>query len=263
MFDLCGLSALGGRILQCYHGGAMIKAVFLDMYGTLAGFEPSRFEVQSQACAEFGIELTPEGVLKGYAAADEYMSAQNAVRPLRLLDDAERARFFGEYEKRVLSGDGAEVATELAMKIWDRIREIPYGLALYADAVPALRLLRSSGLTLGMISNIDRDGAELAESLGLSDHLGFTVTSTEVGAEKPDPRIFEAALAKAGATPSEAVHVGDQISSDIEGALGAGITPVLIDRDGNHRGYDTCPRIESLAEIPPLILDLIAGEYSR
>ena len=59
----------------------MIKAVFLDMYGTLAGFEPSRFEVQSQACAEFGIELTPEGVPKGYAAADEYMSAQNRFAP--------------------------------------------------------------------------------------------------------------------------------------------------------------------------------------
>ena len=59
----------------------MIRAVFFDMYGTLAGFSPSRFELQSQACADFGIRVTPEGVLKGYAAADAYMNEQNAVEP--------------------------------------------------------------------------------------------------------------------------------------------------------------------------------------
>ena len=121
------------------------------------------------------------------------------------------------------------------------------------DVVPALQALKRQSLTLGLISNIDRDGAELTHSLGLACHLDVTVTSGEVGAEKPHPQIFRAALAKAGANPEDAVHVGDQPTSDVDGALGAGIRPVLLDRDGNHEGFDRCPRIESMAELPPLM----------
>ena len=71
----------------------MIKAVFFDMYGTVAGFEPSRYAIQSEACAGFGITITLEGIVKGYAAADAYMSQESAVRPLRLRSTEERESF--------------------------------------------------------------------------------------------------------------------------------------------------------------------------
>ena len=165
----------------------MIKAVFFDVYGTLAGFQPSRYEVQSRACADFGIQVTPEGILRGYAAADAYMSEQTALRPLRLRDAEEREAFFAEYELLVLRGNGIEVSKAQALDIWRSLRKIPYALVAFDDVLPALRQLKPRGLTLGLISNIDRDGAELAESLGLASYLDFTVTSGEVGAEKPDP----------------------------------------------------------------------------
>ena len=47
--------------------------------------------------------------------------------------------------------------------------------------------------------------------------------------------------------------MGDQLSSDVQGALAVGIRPVLLDRDGNHPRYRECPRIESLAELPGLL----------
>ena len=106
----------------------MIKAVFFDLYGTLAGFKPSRYEVQSQACVDFGIVVTPEGILRGYAAADAYMNEQNAVRPLRLRDSEGRDALFAEYERLVLSGDSLEVTGEQALQIFRRLREIPYEL---------------------------------------------------------------------------------------------------------------------------------------
>ncbi len=237
----------------------MIKAVFFDVYGTLAGFQPSRYEVQSRACADFGIQVTPEGILRGYAAADAYMSEQTALRPLRLRDAEEREAFFAEYELLVLRGNGIEVSKAQALDIWRSLRKIPYALVAFDDVLPALRQLKPRGLTLGLISNIDRDGAELAESLGLASYLDFTVTSGEVGAEKPDPTIFRAALAKACAQPGETIHVGDQPSSDVEGAQGAGISPVLLDRDGNHKRFDRCPRIEGLLELPALLEDWGTG----
>ena len=57
-----------------YDEKAMIKAVFFDLYGTLAGFSPSRFEIQSKAVAEFGLTVTEEGVLLGYSSADAFLA---------------------------------------------------------------------------------------------------------------------------------------------------------------------------------------------
>ena len=231
----------------------MIKAVFFDLYGTLAGFHPSRYEIQSEACADFDIQVTPEGTLKGYALADAYMAEENAVRPLRQLDSESRNRFFAEYERLVLKGSDVEVSSEQAGDIWRRVRQVPYHLTLYEDAVPAMDELKNQGLTLGMISNMNRDGRELTEGLGLAAHLDFAVTSAEVGAEKPHPPIFLAALAKAGAEPHQVVHVGDQPTSDVQGALGVGINPVLLDRDGNHKEVRDCPRIKGLIALPGVV----------
>jgi putative hydrolase of the HAD superfamily len=231
----------------------MISAIFFDLYGTLAGFQPSRFEIQSRACADFGIEVTPEGILAGYAQADAFMARQNANRHLRELDMDERNSFFAEYERLVLQGTGVDVDPGKALKIWHRVRQLPYDFARFDDVIPAMNLLRLQGLGLGVISNMDRDGAELLESMGLAPYLDFAVTSKEVGATKPHPPIFLAALEKAGAAPDETMHVGDQLTSDVEGAMAVGINPVLVDRDGNHRDFTDCPRIETLMELPELV----------
>jgi putative hydrolase of the HAD superfamily len=72
-----------------------------------------------------------------------------------------------------------------------------------------------------------------------------------VGAAKPDPALFDAALALAACPPVNAVHVGDSLSKDVQGAARAGIAAVLLDRDGD--GADAPVRITSLAELPGLI----------
>ncbi|MBM3944016.1 MAG: HAD-IA family hydrolase [SAR202 cluster bacterium] len=241
-----------GTDAQWYHG-AMIKTVFFDLYGTLAGFQPTRFEIQSRAAADFGLTLTPQGVLRGYALADAYMAKQNTMKPLRAMTDGERHEFFSEYERLVLSGSGVEVTNEKAGEVWRRVRKEEYGLAPFDDVKPTLTALRERGLTLGLISNMGRRGGDLTRELGLDTFLDFAVTSLEAGAEKPDPRIFHAALDRAGVPPEQAVHVGDQLHSDIDGARGVGIHPVLLDRDGNHPGFTDCPRIESLTELTEVV----------
>ena len=230
-----------------------ISTVFFDLYGTLAGFKPSRYEVQSKACAELDIEVTPEGITRGYGLADAYMTTDNSSSPLRLRTPEGRERFFVEYERLILEGAGAEVTPGQAGEIWRHVRSIPHDLAPFDDVEPALGALKQRGLTVGLISNIDRQGPELAESLGLVSLLDVVVTSGEVGAEKPSPAIFEAALSRAEAKSDDTIHVGDQPTSDVDGALAVGITPVLLDRDRNHEGFDRCPRIETLAELPNLL----------
>ena len=210
-----------------------VRAIFFDLYNTLARFWPPREEVQAQACRDFDIEVTPEGIARGYALADAFMAGENAGgAPLRRRSPEGRAAFFAEYERLVLQGAGVEVGLGLAGQVWERVRQIPYDLALFDDVLPSLERLRSLGLTLGLISNMNREGKELAESLGLAAHVDFVVTSQEVGWEKPNPPIFQAALQKAGVGPDQAAHVGDQYTSDVVGARNVGIQPVLMDRFG-------------------------------
>ncbi len=237
----------------------MIGAVFFDLYGTLVGFSPSRFEIQSTACADFDISVTPEGILRGYRLADAFMAEQNRVRPLRSLSDAEREAFFAKYEQRVLKGAGAEVTVERAGEVWRRVRQVPYGMALFDDVAPTLETLRSRGLMLGVVSNMNRASAEILADFGLVGLVDFAVTSIEVQSEKPHAPIFLEALRRANARPGETVHVGDQLESDVEGARSVGITPVLLDRDGNHPGVTHCHRIETLPELPAL-LESLASE---
>ena len=231
----------------------MITTVFFDLYGTLAGFDPSRFEIQSAACEQFGIKLTPEGVLRGYALADAFMSEENAVHPVRERDPTATRIFFTEYERLVLQGAGVEVDADRAWEVWLRVEEQSYGMTRYEDVLPAFDLLKQQGLALGMISNIDVASDILAESLGLTPYLDIAVTSGEAGVGKPHAGIFRLALERAGSEPSETVHVGDQLFSDVAGARAVDINPVLIDRDGNHPGYTASLRITTLMELPALI----------
>ena len=61
----------------------MIKAVFFDLYGTLAGLSPSRYAIHSAACGQFGIEFTEVGTRRGYGEGDAFMTRQYATFPLR------------------------------------------------------------------------------------------------------------------------------------------------------------------------------------
>src|SRR4051794_2781966 len=100
----------------------------------------------------------------------------------------------------------------------------------YDDAPPAVAALRDRGLRVVVVSNWDCSlGGVLAE-LGLG--VDSVVTSAEVGACKPDPRIFEVALARAGCAPAEALHVGDSIDNDVAGARAVGIRALHLDRAG-------------------------------
>ena len=117
------------------------------------------------------------------------------------------------------------------------------------DAAPALEALRALGLRLIVVSNWDCSLPSVLAAAGLRELVDGVVTSAEVGAAKPDRRIFEAALALGGCDPAEALHVGDSPDNDVAGANALGIRAVLLDRDGVG-GPD---RVSKLTEVPALL----------
>ncbi len=233
-----------------------IEIIFFDVYGTIAGFDPPRDVIQRQAAAEFGFTLTKEGVDRGYKDADELMARQNAKSPVSYMNQDEKLRFFAEFECLVLRGDGVEVSTEVAGKIWEKMSKMRYGLALFPDVIPMLRNLKEKKYRAAVISNMPDKGADVQNHLGLDGYVDFTVTSGEVGVVKPAPGIFRRALEIAGVEAVNAVHIGDQIESDIVGAFEVGIYPMLMDRYGWYPHYTKCPRLTGMADIPNALRNL-------
>lgn len=109
---------------------------------------------------------------------------------------------------------------------------------------------------LGVVSNFYGNLPAVCEETGIDRHLAVMIDSASVGFRKPDPRIFQAALARLNAPPSEAVFVGDSLERDMAGARGIGMRHVLLapKSSGASRGV-CCPgdrvvhRLEELREI--------------
>jgi putative hydrolase of the HAD superfamily len=103
---------------------------------------------------------------------------------------------------------------------------------VFDDVVPTLEALRTDGVRLGVVSNWDSRLPSVLERLGLAAFFGTITVSSVEGVEKPDPRIFERALGRLGASAPSSIYVGDLPEIDLEGARAAGLFGVLVDRDG-------------------------------
>jgi len=231
----------------------MIKAVFFDFYNTLVKFWPPLEQIQQITCQEFGLNVSAEGITRGYAVADVLFNRENEIRPLALRSEQDRLEFFTKYEKMILENAGLSVTSDLARRIWEMASSVPKEFTPFGDTVPALSQLHADGYQLGIISNLRRDMSEICQRLGIGQYLDFVVSSEDAGAEKPNASIFMAALELATVAPEEAVHVGDQHRSDVLGARAVGIHPVLIDRGGWHPNVNDCTKIATLDELAPVL----------
>ena len=235
----------------------MIKAVFFDFYNTLVRFWPPLPQIQHAACQNLGIRVPPENLARGYAIADLYFNEENHRQPLGERDTAGRDAFFSRYEQIILEEAGVSVSLRMAKQIWDMAISVPKEFVEFEETRPVLAELQERGYRLAVLTNLRRDMDELTQELGIRQYLEFCITSRETG-EKPATAIFEAAIRRMDIRPDEAIHVGDQPRSDVEGSRDAGLYPVLIDRGGFHPDVTGCDHIDSLEGLYPL-LDRLAS----
>ena len=99
---------------------------------------------------------------------------------------------------------------------------------LFDDVRPAIEAL-APRYRLGVISN----GNSYPERFGLGSYFSFGAYAQDCGGiQKPDPRIYRIAIEEAGCLPSEILHVGDSVMSDIGGGNDAGLWTAWVNRDG-------------------------------
>ena len=227
----------------------MIKAVFFDLYYTVVTYDPPREETEAQTLQEFGIDVKPEVFSRPLAVADDYIYQEMSRSPISKRSREEQLALFVEYQRILLKEAGVAADEKLLLSLVGKMQQAARKLVLYDDVLPALTELKDKGLTLGLISNIDRDITPLMDELGLSALLQVVVTSQDAGFTKPHPEIFREASRRAGVKADEAVFVGDQYRIDVVGAERAGMKGILLDRGGYFAEAIASPRIRSLTEI--------------
>lgn len=211
--------------------GAALRAVLLDVDFTV--LRPSALfsaEGYRATGARFGLDLDPGLWGAAERRAHAAVKARRAGRG-NAHDDAVY-EIIAEAIVTAMGGGETEPVARCAAAIveeWSRCENF----SLYDDVKPCLVRLRSAGLAVGLVSNTNRDLAEVLESFALCELVDGAVTSAEIGLFKPAPEIFAAALELVGATAAETIMIGDSYGDDVEGALAAGLAgALLLDRDG-------------------------------
>ncbi|MHB8658779.1 MAG: HAD family hydrolase [Solirubrobacteraceae bacterium] len=224
-----------------------MRALLLDALGTLVALEPPVPALVALLSERFGIALTPAQANTALAAEIAYYRTH--------LDQGRDAVSVADLRARCAAVLFAALPAPVSAAVRGRGPEeltatllAALHFSAFPDARPAIAAARERGVRVVVVSNWDASLTDVLAHLGLAPLLDGVLTSAQVGARKPAPAIFQAALRLAGVEPGEAVHVGDSPAEDVDGARAAGIEPILISRDGV-RGPAGVRTITSLAEL--------------
>lgn len=231
-----------------------LRAVFLDIGDTVLRANPSWEGVYTLALEEYGVTIPTADLRDALRRAYHHggWGFEGGFEPT----PETSFRRTVEMDQRALSELGIGPLPEEFYRRLSELFMLVSSWHVFPDTLPALDALRSRGLVIGAVSNWMWQLPELLHSLELVSHFDFVVASARIGFEKPHPEIFRHALQEAEVRPDEAMHVGDHLDADVQGAQAVGIAPVMIDRRERFTPADLpegVPLIRSLAELLPLV----------
>ena len=245
-------------------GDGAVRGVLWDIDDTL-------FDYSSAEAAGVLLHLRTEGLL------GEFDSPEQALGLWR--DDMERAyaRFLAgeltfreqrrERVRAFLGRTGRALPGPRAADAWFRryARCYERHWRVFPDVLPALDALRGD-YAHGLLSNSSSaHQRRKLRRLGLSGRFRSLVCSDDIGCAKPAAGAFLAGCQALGLPPERVAYVGDKLTTDALGALGAGLHPVWLDRPG--AGPAPAPagvhRIQTLADLPGVLAVIDFGAVPR
>ncbi|MBQ8400920.1 MAG: HAD family hydrolase [Clostridia bacterium] len=199
----------------------MYKAILFDVGDTLIRYIPATAELYRTRLQKIGISITEEDSLR-IEQRVELCTAEQIYKEIQGAPRMEDDAFQQMIDTAILSDSAIHDVTDILKKqfweTWSLMRQEK----VVADGV--FSLLEQLGKTyrLGIISNYRATLAEYLEEIGLKPYFETIIISEIVGYEKPDVRIFKAALREMHLSPEECLYVGDH-PFDVLGAKDAGL----------------------------------------
>ena len=232
-----------------------IRVVFFDAAETLFHVNGSVADIYLRHAVQFGYQPRPDAIrLIAEAFGRAFHDAPPpvfAVTDSAQIKQSERLWWFDVVHNVFYRVGMFERFDEFFEHVFDVFAD-PGSWKLFPDVLPTLTQLRSLGLELGIVSNFDSRLFTVLRGLSIADLFDTITISSLAHAAKPSPKIFELALEQHAVEPAEAMHVGDSVRDDVEGATKAGLRAVLLTRQGKQAPPDV-QTIRALDELVPLV----------
>ena len=207
-------------------GGEHPQVIFLDAVGTLFGVAGSVGQQYGYVARQFGAIVDDSRLNREFFKA--FKAAPPCVFPGVTGEELPEREWKWWRAIALQTFEAAGVREQI--KDFDAFFQelyeyfaTPAPWFLYPDTKPTLQIWQGLGIELGVISNFDTRLYRVLKDLELVDFFQGITLSTEVGAAKPNPLVFEAALHRHRCEPGSAMHIGDSFEDDYLGAKGVGI----------------------------------------
>ena len=230
-----------------------IRAIFYDLDGTLRLSSPDSWRVFILHAEELGFSIDPQEAFR-IARWEHYYFAESpeVIADRRVFKGG---AFWLNFCQRELQEMGAseKQISELSPVLMKYMDENYHPVDIVpSDLADTLSILKERGYMLGVLSNRDVAFSDYLDKLGLGEYFSLSIPAGDVGVFKPNPKVFEYLLEKAGVSADEAMYVGDNYYADVVGSRNAGMSPVLLDIHGL---FDDpgCPVIQSHSQILELL----------
>jgi putative hydrolase of the HAD superfamily len=214
-------------------------AVLLDAFGTLIDIDRPYARLQASVRRHLGAEIALADAERAFRAEMRYY----ADHCHEGADDTTLAGLRARCAAIVLAELGIEADPAVAATLL--IDAIAF--RAYDDAAPLLAGLADAGVDVAVVSNWDCSLPEALAAAGIE--VEHVVASGPSGSSKPDPGIFDVALAALAVAPGRALHVGDTEETDGVGARAAGIDVRIVDRGGAAAGADTISALTDVLDL--------------
>ncbi len=222
----------------------MLKAIYFDIDDTLydtSGFAKLARKAALNVMIESGLPL-------------DQKEAYSLLRQIIDEKGSNYSRHFNVLTKRVF-GEEKPILIALGMITYHNVKFAL--LRPFPHTISTLMYLKGKGYKLGVISNgITIKQWEKLIRLSIHHFFDEVVTSEEVGAEKPDTRIFKEALKRMGCKAKESIMVGDKFNEDILGALEVGMSAILVNSTLSRGEKEYIKREELNVKVIPHIGEL-------
>jgi HAD superfamily hydrolase (TIGR01549 family) len=232
-----------------------IETVLFDFGGTLDSDGVAWKERFYALYQSEGLDLSAEAFAPAFYAADDALVG--ALAPTTGLEetvDALTTKLVTELARRGGGTGQREIDRARGERV--ALRFLSEMSLAFARNRPVLETL-GQRYRLGVVSNFYGNLEGACESSGLAPLFGAMADSQRVGAEKPDPAIFQAALTALQAAPETTVMVGDSLRRDYEGARRSGMGFIWIapeDVQATERdGAENRSVLASVTELPDLL----------
>ncbi|WP_454061798.1 HAD-IA family hydrolase [Candidatus Nitrospira salsa] len=231
-----------------------IKVVFFDAAGTLIHINGSVADVYLQYAKKYGVQPTPD--LKSAIQSAFSQAFQQAppaifhVSQPEKLKQCERLWWFDIVHAVFYRVGMFERFDDYFEEVYEAFGT---GLHWKADpeVFPVLQTLKDLGYELGIISNFDTRLFQILDDLSLRSFFDTVTISSLVQSVKPSKQIFHFALNEHVVEPHEALHIGDSVKDDWEGAVQAGLHAVLL--NGTGKSSHSAQSIQSFTQLPELL----------